>query len=91
MGFLQRNRLIAALSGALVVVEAKEKSGTMFLDPCCKSGVFLREIAKRLNKGLEAHLPNREVPNVPEQGLSGASSASFLHPLTDFHTNYNKN
>ena len=28
-GFLQRNRLIAALSEALVVVEAKEKSGTM--------------------------------------------------------------
>ena len=28
-GFVQRNRLIAALSGALVVVEAKEKSGTM--------------------------------------------------------------
>lgn len=28
-GFLQRNRLIAALSGALVVVEAREKSGTM--------------------------------------------------------------
>ena len=29
VGFLQRNRLIAALSGALVVVAAKEKSGTM--------------------------------------------------------------
>ena len=29
VGFLQRNRLIAALSGALVVLEAKEKSGTM--------------------------------------------------------------
>lgn len=28
-GFLQRNRLIAALSSALVVVEAREKSGTM--------------------------------------------------------------
>lgn len=28
-GFLQRNRLIAALSDALLVVEAKEKSGTM--------------------------------------------------------------
>lgn len=28
-GFLQRNRLIAALSNALVVVEAQEKSGTM--------------------------------------------------------------
>lgn len=24
-----------------------------FLDPCCKSGVFLREIAKRLNEGLK--------------------------------------
>ena len=29
MGFLQRNRLIAALSSALLVVEAREKSGTM--------------------------------------------------------------
>ena len=29
-GFLQRNRLIAALSAAVVVVEAKEKSGTMY-------------------------------------------------------------
>ena len=28
-GFLQRNRLIAALSSALLVVEAQEKSGTM--------------------------------------------------------------
>ena len=26
---------------------------TTFLDPFCKSGVFLREIAKRLIKGLE--------------------------------------
>lgn len=29
-----------------------------FLDPCCKSGVFLREIAKRLIKGLEAAIPD---------------------------------
>ena len=28
-------------------------STTTFLDPCCKSGVFLREIAKRLNEGLK--------------------------------------
>ncbi len=33
---------------------------TTFLDPCCKSGVFLREIAKRLNKGLESQIPNLE-------------------------------
>ncbi len=31
---------------------------TTFLDPACKSGVFLREIAKRLNKGLEESIPD---------------------------------
>lgn len=31
-----------------------------FLDPSCKSGVFLREIAKRLIKGLEKEIPNKE-------------------------------
>src|SRR5208283_2204399 len=31
-----------------------------FLDPGCKSGVFLREIAKRLDKGLEKEIPNRQ-------------------------------
>ena len=29
-----------------------------FLDPCCKSGVFLREIAKRLMVGLEEQIPD---------------------------------
>lgn len=29
-----------------------------FLDPCCKSGVFLREIAKRLITGLEKKIPD---------------------------------
>jgi len=33
-------------------------SKTKFLDPCCKSGVFLREIAKRLIKGLEEDFPD---------------------------------
>ena len=33
---------------------------TTFLDPCCKSGVFLREIAKRLIKGLEPQMPELE-------------------------------
>lgn len=31
---------------------------TTFLDPSCKSGVFLREIAKRLLKGLEPQIPD---------------------------------
>lgn len=29
-----------------------------FLDPCCKTGVFLREIAKRLSTGLEKQIPD---------------------------------
>ena len=37
----------------------RDKS-TTFLDPACKSGVFLREIAKRLDIGLEAQIPNRQ-------------------------------
>ena len=33
---------------------------TKFLDPAVKTGVFLREIAKRLIKGLEAIIPDRQ-------------------------------
>lgn len=32
---------------------------TTFLDPFCKSGVFLREIVKRLDKGLKEKIPDR--------------------------------
>ncbi len=31
-----------------------------FLDPACKSGIFLREIAKRLDAGLEERIPDRQ-------------------------------
>lgn len=31
-----------------------------FLDPACKTGIFLREIAKRLMTGLENKIPNEE-------------------------------
>ena len=33
---------------------------TTFLDPFCKSGVFLREIVKRLDLGLATAIPNRQ-------------------------------
>lgn len=33
-------------------------SKVTFLDPCAKSGIFLREITKRLIKGLEAEIPD---------------------------------
>ena len=31
-----------------------------FLDPVCKSGVFLREIVKRLDKGLKSQIPDKQ-------------------------------
>ena len=38
--------------------ELFKNPNTTFLDPCSKSGVFLREIAKRLLSGLEKKIPN---------------------------------
>jgi site-specific DNA-methyltransferase (adenine-specific) len=38
--------------------ELFENKNTTFLDPACKSGVFLREIAKRLITGLEKEIPD---------------------------------
>jgi site-specific DNA-methyltransferase (adenine-specific) len=37
----------------------KDKNATFF-DPVCKSGIFLREIAKRLMIGLEKQIPNQQ-------------------------------
>lgn len=42
----------------LLPQELFENPDTKFLDPACKSGVFLREIAKRLIKGLELQIPD---------------------------------
>src|SRR5205823_7855733 len=36
-----------------------DKTAT-FIDPCMKSGVFLREIVSRLNKGLAEEIPELE-------------------------------
>lgn len=38
--------------------ELFQNPDTTFLDPACKTGVFLREIAKRLIKGLEPKFPD---------------------------------
>ena len=37
----------------------KDKNAT-FLDPVCKTGGFLREIAKRLDAGLKKEIPDRQ-------------------------------
>lgn len=42
----------------LLPQELFENPDTTFLDPACKTGVFLREIAKRLIKGLENQFPD---------------------------------
>ena len=42
----------------LLPQELFNNPNTTFLDPVCKSGVFLREIAKRLNTGLSEAIPD---------------------------------
>lgn len=44
----------------LLPVELWSTPNTTFLDPVTKSGVFLREIAKRLMKGLENQIPDKQ-------------------------------
>jgi site-specific DNA-methyltransferase (adenine-specific) len=44
----------------LLPTEIWSNKETTFLDPCTKSGVFLREIAKRLNVGLEEQILDQE-------------------------------
>jgi site-specific DNA-methyltransferase (adenine-specific) len=44
----------------LLPMELWRNKNAKFLDPGCKSGVLLREIAKRLDKGLEAEIPDRQ-------------------------------
>ena len=40
--------------------ELFRRPDTTFLDPVCKSGVFLREIARRLNEGLKDLMPDEQ-------------------------------
>ena len=44
----------------LLPQELFQNLNTTFLDPFTKSGVFLREIVKRLDKGLEKLIPDRQ-------------------------------
>jgi site-specific DNA-methyltransferase (adenine-specific) len=43
----------------LLPAEIWSDKNATFLDPVCKSGVFLREIAKRLDEGLQIAIPDR--------------------------------
>lgn len=44
----------------MLPAELWSNSKATFLDPVTKSGVFLREIAKRLMKGLESEIPDKQ-------------------------------
>jgi site-specific DNA-methyltransferase (adenine-specific) len=44
----------------LLPAEIWSDKDATFLDPVCKSGVFLREIAKRLDAGLEKVIPDKQ-------------------------------
>ena len=44
----------------LLPAELWSNKEAKFLDPVSKSGVFLREIAKRLEKGLEKQIPDKQ-------------------------------
>lgn len=55
-----------------------------FLDPACKTGVFLREIAKRLIKGLEYVYPDLQerVNHIMEKQLYGISITEITALMT---------
>ncbi|MBX3405471.1 MAG: Eco57I restriction-modification methylase domain-containing protein [Phycisphaeraceae bacterium] len=51
---------LAAAMLDLLPQDLFRRHDTTFLDPVCKSGVFLREIAKRLNEGLKDQMPDTQ-------------------------------
>ncbi len=57
---------------------------TKFLDPACKSGVFLREIAKRLLVGLEDQIPDlqQRVDHIFHQQLYGIAITELTSLLS---------
>lgn len=55
-----------------------------FLDPVCKSGVFLREMAKRLMKGLETRIPDKQerINHIFSQQLYGIAITELTSLLS---------
>ncbi|MBX3377999.1 MAG: Eco57I restriction-modification methylase domain-containing protein [Phycisphaeraceae bacterium] len=51
---------LAAAMLDLLPEDLFRRPDTTFLDPVCKSGVFLREIARRLNEGLKDQMPDTQ-------------------------------
>ena len=56
----------------------RDKNST-FIDPCVKSGIFLREIAKRLNNELKDFLPEkkRRIENIFKNQVFGIATTEL--------------
>ena len=68
----------------LLPQELFESPDTKFLDPACKSGVFLREIAKRLLKGLEPVYPDlkQRIDHIFKEQLFGIAITELTSHLS---------
>ena len=76
-------KLAAAMLDALPP-ELFQRPDTTFLDPVCKSGVFLREIAKRLHAGLADQMPDerRRVDHILTKQVFGLSTTELTALLS---------
>lgn len=68
----------------LLPAELWSKPDAKFLDPVSKSGVFLREIAKRLMKGLEQQIPDKQqrINHIFSQQLYGIAITELTSLLS---------
>lgn len=59
--------------------------GTTFMDPYVKSGLFLAEIAKRLNRNLESVIPDRDerIKHILEHQLYGFAPTQIIHDIAE--------
>ncbi len=64
--------------------ELFQSPDTTFLDPACKSGVFLREIAKRLLSGLEDKIPDlqQRIDHIFQKQLYGIAITELTSLLS---------
>lgn len=68
----------------LLPQELFEDPGTTFLDPACKTGVFLREIAKRLLVGLQDKIPDlqKRIDHIMHKQLFGIAITELTSLLS---------
>lgn len=67
-----------------LVKQETERIDSRFLDPACKTGVFLREIAKRLLVGLEDKIPDlqQRIDHIFHKQLYGIAITELTSLLT---------